>query len=56
MNRETLWKNRFNNYLKETTKYLRFIFNGHLVFVMIILLGGAGFPGRRAAAPAAAGL
>lgn len=43
MNRETLWKNRFNNYLKETTKYLRFIFNGHLVFVMIILLGGAGF-------------
>lgn len=43
MNKETLWKNRFNNYLKETTKYLRFIFNGHLVFVMIILLGGAGF-------------
>ncbi len=43
MSRETLWKNRFNNYLKETTKYLRFIFNGHLVFVMIILLGGAGY-------------
>ncbi len=43
MSRETLWKNRFNNYLKETTKYLRYIFNGHLVFVMIILLGGAGY-------------
>ena len=43
MSKETLWKDRFNNYLKETMKYLRFIFNGHLVFVMIILLGGAGY-------------
>ena len=43
MNRETLWRDRFNSYLKETMKYLRFIFNGHLVFVLIILLGGAGY-------------
>lgn len=40
---ETLWKDRFNHYLKETGKYLKYIFNGHLVFVMIFLIGGAGY-------------
>ena len=40
---ESLWRDRFNHYLKETGKYLKYIFNGHLVFVMIILIGGAGY-------------
>ncbi|WP_462406287.1 ABC transporter permease [Gracilibacillus sp. Marseille-QA3620] len=40
---ESLWKERFNHFLKETGKYLKYIFNGHLVFVMIILIGGAGY-------------
>lgn len=40
---DSLWKERFNHFLKETGKYLKYIFNGHLVFVMIILIGGAGY-------------
>ncbi len=40
---ESLWSERFNHFLKETGKYLKYIFNGHLVFVMIILIGGAGY-------------
>lgn len=43
MNKEHIWKDRFNVHLKETGKYLKYIFNGHLVFVIIILLGGAGY-------------
>ncbi|MBM4764172.1 ABC transporter permease [Bacillus sp. B15-48] len=40
---ETLWKQRFGQFLKETSRYLRYIFNGHLVIVLLFLLGTAGF-------------
>lgn len=39
----TLWKERFGIFLKETSRYLRYIFNGHLVIVFMFLLGTAGF-------------
>jgi ABC-2 type transport system permease protein len=43
MNSQHLWKERFVNYVKEMQKYLRYIFNGHLVFVMVLALGGAAY-------------
>jgi ABC-2 type transport system permease protein len=42
-NSETLWKERFTLFLKETSRYLRYIFNGHLVIVFMFLIGTAGF-------------
>ncbi|WP_108671905.1 ABC transporter permease [Peribacillus acanthi] len=38
-----IWKERFQNYTKELTKYLRYIFNGHLVFVLLIGMGGLAY-------------
>lgn len=42
-NAETLWKERFGTYAKETGSYLRYIFNGHLVIVVLFLIGTAAF-------------
>lgn len=39
-NVEQLWRTRFNQYIKDTRKYLRYMFNDHLVIVMIFLLSG----------------
>ncbi|MCM3667394.1 ABC transporter permease [Mesobacillus maritimus] len=38
-----LWKERFGIFFKETSQYLRYIFNGHLVIVFLFLIGTAGF-------------
>ena len=43
MNSQQFWKNRFVEYMKEMQKYLRYIFNGHLVFVMVLVLGGGAY-------------
>ena len=43
MNSQQFWKNRFVEYMKEMQKYLRYIFNGHLVFVMVLALGGGAY-------------
>jgi ABC-2 type transport system permease protein len=43
MNSQHLWKDRFVSYSKEMQKYLRYIFNGHLVFVMVLVLGGCAY-------------
>lgn len=37
-----LWQKRLSDYLKEITKYLRYIFNDHLVLVMVFMLGAIG--------------
>jgi ABC-2 type transport system permease protein len=42
-NAHELWKERFALFVKETGRYLRYIFNGHLVIVFLFLLGTAGF-------------
>ena len=42
-NPQHLWKERFSTFAKETGSYLRFIFNGHLVIVVLFLLGTAAF-------------
>ncbi|WP_419392598.1 ABC transporter permease [Cytobacillus praedii] len=38
-----LWKERFNQRIKELSRYLRYIFNGHIMIVMVFLLGTAAF-------------
>lgn len=38
-----LWKKRLSETSKEMGRYLRYIFNGHLVVVMLFLLGTAAF-------------
>lgn len=43
MNSQQFWKQRFIEFSKEMQKYLRYIFNGHLVFVMILALGGGAY-------------
>ncbi|MCK1992922.1 ABC transporter permease [Peribacillus muralis] len=43
MNSQNLWKERYLGYINETQKYLRYIFNGHLVFVMVLVLGGLAY-------------
>ncbi|WP_102261755.1 ABC transporter permease [Mesobacillus jeotgali] len=42
-NPQHLWKERFGTFAKETGSYLRYIFNGHLVIVVLFLLGTAAF-------------
>ncbi|MBT2694404.1 ABC transporter permease [Bacillus sp. ISL-55] len=42
-NSQHLWKERFGTFAKETGSYLRYIFNGHLVIVVLFLLGTAAF-------------
>ncbi|QFT88270.1 Bacterial ABC transporter protein EcsB [Bacillus sp. THAF10] len=37
---EQLWKTRFSQYVTDTRKYLQYMFNDHLVIVMIFLLSG----------------
>ncbi|WP_404431929.1 ABC transporter permease [Sutcliffiella horikoshii] len=39
-NVDQLWQARFSQYLKDTRRYLRYMFNDHLVIVMIFLLSG----------------
>ncbi|WP_226682587.1 ABC transporter permease [Sutcliffiella horikoshii] len=39
-NVDQLWQARFSQYIKDTRKYLRYMFNDHLVIVMIFLLSG----------------
>lgn len=40
---KVLWKQRFGRTSKELSKYLRYIFNGHIVIVLVFLLGTAAF-------------
>jgi ABC-2 type transport system permease protein len=42
-NPQHLWRERFGTFAKETGSYLRYIFNGHLVIVVLFLLGTAAF-------------
>lgn len=43
MNSNELWSNRFAVFVQELQKYLRYIFNGHLLFVLIIGFGGLAY-------------
>ena len=43
MNSNELWKERFSLFMQEMQKYLRYIFNGHFVIVLVIGLGGLAY-------------
>jgi len=38
-----LWKKRAGSRVKDLSRYLKYIFNGHLVIVLVFLIGGAAF-------------
>lgn len=38
-----LWARRLQDYNRELQKYLRYILNGHLMFVLIFAIGGGGY-------------
>lgn len=38
-----LWKQRFGNTVKELGKYFRYIFNGHIVIILVFLIGTAAY-------------
>ena len=40
---ESIWKKRIVEYNQELQKYLKYMFNDHLLFVLIFALGGAAF-------------
>jgi ABC-2 type transport system permease protein len=42
-NVEVIWKKRIVEYNQELQKYLKYMFNDHLLFVLIFALGGAAF-------------
>ncbi|MGR3763442.1 ABC transporter permease [Rossellomorea sp. NS-SX7] len=42
-NAENIWKKRVIEYNQELQKYLKYMFNDHLLFVLIFALGGAAF-------------
>jgi ABC-2 type transport system permease protein len=42
-NVESIWKKRIIEYNQELQKYLKYMFNDHLLFVLIFALGGAAF-------------
>ncbi|MCA1056467.1 ABC transporter permease [Rossellomorea aquimaris] len=42
-NIESIWKKRILEYNQELQKYLKYMFNDHLLFVLIFALGGAAF-------------
>ena len=37
------WSNRFNHYIDEVQKYMRFIFTGHMAIVLVFLIGAVGY-------------
>ncbi|SFB95712.1 ABC-2 type transport system permease protein [Bacillus sp. OV322] len=43
MNNPDLWQGRFTAFIIEMQKYLKYIFNGHLLFVLLIAAGGLGY-------------
>lgn len=38
-----IWSKRFNHYLTEVQKYMRFVFTGHLAIVLVFVLGAVGY-------------
>lgn len=38
-----IWSKRFEHYLNEVQKYMRFVFTGHLALVLVFVIGGLGY-------------
>ncbi|KGR79973.1 ABC transporter permease [Ureibacillus manganicus] len=42
-NLSQVWSKRFNHYLTEVQKYMRFVFTGHLAIVLVFVIGAVGY-------------
>lgn len=42
-NLQDVWRKRFNYYITELQKYMRYIFTGHMALVIVFLLGAGGY-------------
>lgn len=42
-NLQEVWSKRFNHYMNEVQKYMRFVFTGHLALVFVFVLGAVGY-------------
>lgn len=38
-----VWSTRFNHYINEVQKYMRFVFTGHLAIVLVFIVGAVGY-------------
>ncbi|MFP3917256.1 ABC transporter permease [Lysinibacillus telephonicus] len=42
-NLQEVWSKRFNHYINEVQKYMRFVFTGHLALVLVFVIGAVGY-------------
>lgn len=42
-NLHTVWSKRFEHYMNEVQKYMRFVFTGHLALVFVFVIGALGY-------------
>ncbi|KGR75775.1 ABC transporter permease [Ureibacillus sinduriensis] len=42
-NLQDVWSKRFNHYMTEVQKYMRFVFTGHLAIVLVFVIGAVGY-------------
>ncbi|MEO4054563.1 ABC transporter permease [Solibacillus sp. CAU 1738] len=42
-NMHNVWKSRFEHYINEVQKYMRFIFTGHIAIVFVFVIGAGGY-------------
>ena len=40
---QEIWSKRFNHYINEVQKYMRFVFTGHLAIVLVFIIGAVGY-------------
>src|SRR5690606_9256297 len=38
-----VWSKRFEHYITEVQKYMRFVFTGHLAIVLVFIIGAIGY-------------
>lgn len=42
-NLQEVWSKRFNHYMTEVQKYMRFVFTGHIAIVLVFVIGAVGY-------------
>ena len=40
---QEVWSKRFNHYMNEVQKYMRFVFTGHIALVLVFVIGAVGY-------------
>ena len=42
-NMYNVWAKRFEHYMNEVMKYMRFVFTGHIAIVLVFIIGAGGY-------------